>query len=489
MKRALFTIGLSLIGLLGANAQSVSTWAGSSTATGTPSGSARLSSKISSPWGIAKDSTKGYYWISSDSFGIGSIIMIDPVGNKVYNRVGGGTSPVTGFMDASSTSAEMGQVQGIVVFRDTIYFCDYGNNAIRKVSKFVSVGSAQAVKTIAGGGGNLGSQAGAADTADGQGYGVKGAYFNGPSGMGINPITGDLIVADQFNSCIRGVHIGKNNYGKTFLIAGRKLGSGAIDGAPTTSAKFNSPEGLWVDVNGDIYVVQNGFLKIRKIPFDKATGKYDKSTSTIDLATSMAPGIEQCSMNCLLKAATLSGGSTFYFTNGSSVIANDLSGTGKTTLVAGYPGSTWDMSGDSSGYKDGAGKSALFNRAFSMLDISTSTSKLILVADHDNNRIRQIDLSGKFTAIEDQTPVAKGEGFKVYPNPASDMVTIENFDIPTGTTTNITVYDMTGKVMYGAINDFMGRFHVELNGFPKGGYILKVQNDKVNFTSKIIVNH
>ena len=111
------------------------------------------------------------------------------------------------------------------------------------------------------------------------------------------------------------------------------------------------------------------------------------------------------------------------------------------------------------------------------------------MADHDNNRIRQIDLSGKFTAIEDQTPVAKGEGFKVYPNPASDMVTIENFDIPTGTTTNITVYDMTGKVMYGAINDFMGRFHVELNGFPKGVYILKVQNDKVNFTSKIIVNH
>ena len=442
------------------------------------------------PWGIAKDSTKGYYWVSSDSFGLGSVIMIDVAGGKTYTRVGGGTSPVTGFMDGSGTGAEMGQVQGIIVFRDTIYFCDYGNNAIRKVSKFSSIGSSQAVTTIAGGGGNLGSQAGASDTTDGQGYGKKGAYFNGPSGLGINPITGDLIVADQFNSCIRGIHRGAKNYGTSYLLAGRKTGAGSNDGPPTNGAKFTSPQGIWVDPsNGDIYVVQAGSQKIRKIPFKTSTKKYDKNTSTIDIATSLGAGITIGSMNCILKGTTASGGTTFYFTNGSSVIANDLSGSGKTSLIAGNGGPSWDLSGDSSGYKDGAGKSALFNSAESMLDISSGSNKYILVADLNNNRIRQIDLNGKFTAIEDQKPVAKGEGFKIYPNPASDMVTVENFDIPAGTTTTISMYDMTGKEVCHYINDFLGRFNVELNTLHKGVYILKVQNDNVNFTSRVVVNH
>ena len=488
MKRALFTIGISILGFASMQAQSVSTWAGNpagSTADGKHDKSA---TKMPAPWGIAKDS-KGNYWVTTFQ-DPGQIFMIY-TDSKVYSRVGNPNSPITGFQDGSATSGEVGYTTGIAIESDTIFFCDYKNNAIRKISPFKAVGQAQTVTTIAGGGGNLGSTTGLYDTTDGQGYGVKGAYFSSPSGLGINPTTHDLIVADAGNNCIRGIKRNGNSYGTSYLIAGQKQGYKHVDGPPTKGAQFLNPTGLWIDPStGDIYVTELA-QNIRKIPFNSSTKKYDKNVTSINISSTVSPtSLVVSNVQGILKGTTASGGSTFYFTNGSSVVSNDLTGSATTKLLAGNGGYTSDMTGDSSGFQDGPGKISLLNQAYGMMDISSGSNKYIIVADMGNDRIRQIDLNGKYlTGIEDQKPVANGAGFKVYPNPAADYVTLENFDITAGNNTTIGLYDMTGQVMFYAITEFDGRFSVPLNNMPKGVYVLKVQNETTNFTSKVIVNH
>ncbi len=479
MKRALLTLSMFLIGILGTQAQSVSTWAGNPSGSA-PNGSDKLSTKFSNPWGIAKDS-KGNYWVTCDD-STGRILMITS-GGKVYSRAGNPTSPITGFQDGAATSAEMNYSNGIAIEKDTIFFCDYGNNAVRKLSPYVSIGSSQKVTTIAGGGGNLGSTRGISDTTDGQGYGSKGAYFNGPTGLVINPYTHDIIIVDQSNSCIRGIKRTGKAYGTSYLLAGRKLGSLHKDGPPTNGAQFSLPTGIYIDsATGDLYVTEQS-QQIRKIPFNSTTKKYDKNVTTVDVGAKTSPSTFFFgSVDGVVKAGSGTYAS-YYFANESNIFKNDLSGSGTTVLTAGSDVIDASTGSLKAGFKDGPGSIALFDNIFCLF---YNGSNIILAADHNNNRIRSIDLTGTFTGVEEPKAPANGEGFKVYPNPAQDFVTIENFDI-SGTTTNIGLYDMTGKLVYFAINDFNGRFNIPLTKLPRGIYILKVQSDKANLTSKVIV--
>lgn len=105
---------------------------------------------------------------------------------------------------------------------------------------------------------------GAADSKD---FAGSVARFSRPAGLAINPMTNELMVADQDNNQIRKVERFINNSTQQIVttFAGVKLLNGAhLDGA-NANAKFNAPVGIAVAANGDIYVADRNNHCIRKI--------------------------------------------------------------------------------------------------------------------------------------------------------------------------------------------------------------------------------
>ncbi len=87
-----------------------------------------------------------------------------------------------------ATSAKLNNPRGIAVHpgSGTIYIVDQNNNNVRQVIAGI-------ISTLAGAGGP-------GDFQDGP---ASAAKFNLPTGIAVDPVTGDVYVADVFNSRIR----------------------------------------------------------------------------------------------------------------------------------------------------------------------------------------------------------------------------------------------------------------------------------------------
>jgi hypothetical protein len=105
------------------------------------------------------------------------------------------------------------------------------------------------VTTIAG-------LAGISGSADGLG---SGALFNFPSGIAVDG-AGNLYVADTDNHTIRAV----SPAGQVSTLAGSAGNSGGADGTRST-ARFNSPSDLTVDLSGNLYVADTDNFTIREV--------------------------------------------------------------------------------------------------------------------------------------------------------------------------------------------------------------------------------
>jgi sugar lactone lactonase YvrE len=124
---------------------------------------------------------------------------------------------------------------------NNVYVADSYSQAIRKVTYM-------GVTTIAGDTTRQGSK---------DGVGRKAQFF-APAGICLSP-NGNLYVADTYNHTIRQVMMD----GTVTTIAGSTT-PGNADGSGTT-ASFNLPWGMAVDVNGALYVADSKNHRIRKI--------------------------------------------------------------------------------------------------------------------------------------------------------------------------------------------------------------------------------
>ncbi len=107
-------------------------------------------------------------------------------------------------------------------------------------------------------GGNVSNIAGIAGVAGSlNGIGTS-ASFNNPTGVAVD-LNGNIYVADAGNNLIRKI----SSYGIVSTIAGSGI-AGTLDGMGT-SASFNNPTGVTVDPSGNLYVADQLNNKIRKI--------------------------------------------------------------------------------------------------------------------------------------------------------------------------------------------------------------------------------
>lgn len=125
-----------------------------------------------------------------------------------------------------------------------VFVADGGNHRIIRLD-----GEDQDFMTFAGGDGGDGYDDGNANTA----------LFSSPTGLTMDP-GGDLIVADQENHAIRKICV---EDGQVTTVAGC-LEEGFADG-PALEAKFNCPTGVACDKQGNIYIIDGGNHRVRKV--------------------------------------------------------------------------------------------------------------------------------------------------------------------------------------------------------------------------------
>jgi sugar lactone lactonase YvrE len=151
---------------------------------------------------------------------------------------------VSGAANGTGASALFSDPAAIVADASGNYFvADSRNHAIRKVT------AGGAVTTFAG-------QLGVAGTANGAG---TAAQFNSPCGLAFDS-GGNLFVSDTGSSTIRKV----TSVGVVTTFAGIAGSSAFLDGA-AGGALFNSPLGIAVWTNGNVFVADSGNHCIRKI--------------------------------------------------------------------------------------------------------------------------------------------------------------------------------------------------------------------------------
>lgn len=215
------------------------------------------------------------------------------------------------------------------------------------------------------------------------------------------------------------------------LLVGGSATAGAVDG-PIATATFNNPVNVAVDSDGSVYVCDYDNDRVRKIRNGQVTTLVSAANFSRPFGITIAPdgtlyvqtdandaGDRNANTGTIWRVNKTTGASTVVvrnigrprgitaLTDGRLALANltiqtisvlDPS-TGVVTQIAGLPGT--------SGFSDGNGTGALFNRPYGLTQMSNGD---LLVADQGNNRIRRVTLSGVVTTFAGTGAVGSANG-------------------------------------------------------------------------------
>jgi RHS repeat-associated protein len=267
-----------------------------------------------------------------------------------------GASGAAGFADGNGSQARFNRISGVAVGPDdSIYVADTENQRIRVVRQTGSGNSTTwTVSTLAGNG--------TPGFADGPG---ASAMFNNPNGVAVDA-AGVVYVADTANNRIR--RIGTD--GAVSTVAGD--GTPGLQNGSGSQARFNAPQGIAVDSQGNIYVADTGNAAVRKIDLggtvttlagDGAVGSTDSPNARFDGVV----GIAVEGQNVYVYLAD---------TGNHRIRRLDVAGTVIT------------ISGAERGFKDGSASQARFAEPSG---IALEADGKIIVADGVNSLIRLVD--------------------------------------------------------------------------------------------------
>jgi len=219
----------------------ITTVAGNGSQVSSGDGGPATSAGISYPYGAAMDAAGNLY--VADVF-FAQIRKIDPAG-IITTVAGNGTYGYSGD-GGPATSASLNHAFWIAVDgAGNLYIADRDNHRIRKVN------SSGIISTIAGNG-----------TAGyyGDGGPAIEASINTPFGIAVDS-EGNVYFTDRGNQRVFKI----NAAGTLTTIAGNGIAGYSGDGGPALSASLNNPGGIAVDASGTVYVIDNSNLRVRSI--------------------------------------------------------------------------------------------------------------------------------------------------------------------------------------------------------------------------------
>lgn len=195
------------------------------------------------------------------------------------------------------------------------------------------------------------------------------AQFLAPTGVAVAP-DGTVYVADTTNHRIRTIDPAT---GQVATLAGTGL-AGFADG-PGTIAQFNNPFGVSVAADGTVYVADTNNHRIRTI--NPATGGVTTLAGTDTAGYVDGPG-STARFNSPFSVAVAPNGTVYvsdYFNH-------------RIREIDPITGEVSTLAGSSSGFADGPGVDARFNRP---AGVAVAPNGTVYVAEHLNHRIRAID--------------------------------------------------------------------------------------------------
>lgn len=261
-----------------------------------------------------------------------------------------------GFADGVASQARFQNPAGLAVGADdSVYIADAGNNRIRRLrSELDQSGNSQWVVSTVAGNGTYGFVDGPAAAAQ----------FKNPQGVAVDA-SGVVFVADTANHRIR--RIATDGTVSTFAGDGTP---GLVDGAGN-QARFNSPRGIAVDPQGNIYVADTGNAAVRLI---NSIGQVSTLAGDGTVGSTDSPARFDCPAGVAVNGSTV----YVYLADKGNHRIRRLDSTGTVITIA----------GQDRGFADGTASTARFAEPSGIAIDATGN---IVVTDAVNSLIRQVD--------------------------------------------------------------------------------------------------
>ena len=220
----------------------ISTYAGGAFTGPVGDGGPATAAMLSSAAGLAVDSAGNLYIATGHDDRIrkvtpgGIISTIAGVGSAGFSGDGG-----------PATAANLNDAAGLALdAAGNLYFADRYNQRIRKIDL------SGTITTVAGNG---------AASYYGDTGPAMAAAFNQPGGIAFDG-SGNLYIADTGNNRIRKID---NTSGIVTTVAGSSMAGCGGDGGPALGAALSNPSDLRIDPAGNLYIVDTGCERIRKV--------------------------------------------------------------------------------------------------------------------------------------------------------------------------------------------------------------------------------
>ncbi len=225
----------------------INTVAGNGTGSSTGNGGAATAATVYQPGPIAFDVAGNVYFADAFGFRVRKITVSTGI---ISNVAGTGTTGFTGD-NGDANSARVSNVYGLAFDASyaNLYIADQVNGRVRKINMSTNI-----ITTVAG----SGSQS--ANTGDGGP--ATSAAIPYPHDVTVDA-SGNLYITSQYNAVVRKVDLSS---GIISTVAGKEGVTGASgDGCAATSGLINFPDGIDRDASGNIYFVDAGNQRIRKL--------------------------------------------------------------------------------------------------------------------------------------------------------------------------------------------------------------------------------
>ena len=305
------------------------------------------------------------YHLSIDA--LGTLYVADQTNNRIrtVQTSTGVVSTLAGDGTAGFTPSRFNTPQGITIdrFRNA-YVADTNNHSIRKIPNVYTLPENNAVVTTVAGDGTNGF-------IDANGIGAR---FSNPFGVAVDSV-GTMYVTDTGNHLIRKI----TPQGLITTFAGNRTAA-STDGTGT-NASINTPQGIAIDSEGNLYVGEREGYRIRKITpggvvttFAGTTFGYLDGTG-VDARFNDPNGI------------ALDSAKNVYVTDVRNYCIRKITPAGVVSTLAGQI---------NPGFLDGTGTNAQFDLPWG---ITVDSAGTVYVADALNNRIRKITPAGVVTTF------------------------------------------------------------------------------------------
>jgi hypothetical protein len=439
MKHSLFlhvSLGLAALSQ-GLHAQTATTHAGvqylgSGSYLSTPNNTV-TTEKFSRPSGLAIDNN-GILYITDEH----NVVLIEGSNTRIRaGYLGDPNEPgAIGTDDGTGTVSRFFAPAGMAVSSaNDLYVCDRFNHTIRKVSKFVNASNGQIVSTYAG----------KASFTGGHKDGTLGAaLFNEPADCVFDG-SGNLIVVDFFNDCIRKV---TSNLVST--LCGSPGNTGSNNGTGS-AARFYAPSGLCLESSNTILVADKNNDAIRRV-----------NLSTGEVTTVLNTGISSPN------DVQVVGNSIFIIENTCIKVYNGTS----VSLFCG--------NATTPGYTNATGNQARFEQLRQV--VYSAANNCLYVTDEGNNVIRKVTLNPAPTVDFSASPTSATVGQTVILKENTQFGETFNWSITPANYTLLNGSTLNSKTVYLSFTT-SGTYSVSLNASNPSGSNQASKSNYINISN------